>query len=162
VSGDTVIRPGARLGVDVGDVRIGIACSDGNATIATPVETVRRGSGDLARIVDLAEARDVVEIVVGLPLSMSGLAGPAAAKALSFAERLAGEVDRRALEVSVRLSDERLTTVSAERVLRERGRKGANRRAVIDQAAAVVILQHALDTERTTGVPPGSVVRRGS
>jgi putative holliday junction resolvase len=162
VSGDTVIRPGARLGVDVGDVRIGIACSDRDATIATPVETVRRGSGDLARIVDLAEAREAVEIVVGLPLSMSGLAGPAAAKALSFAERLAEEIDRRALEVSVRLSDERLTTVSAERVLRERGRKGANRRAVIDQAAAVVILQHALDTERTTGVPPGSVVRRGS
>ncbi len=153
-------RPGVRLGVDVGDVRIGVAASDSGGVLATPVETIRRGRGDLARIADLAEQLDAVEVVVGLPLSMSGAAGPAAVKVSAFADRLVQEIQDRHLEVSVRLSDERLTTVSAERVLRERGTKGAKQRAVVDQAAAVVILQHALDVERTTGVPAGSEVRR--
>jgi putative Holliday junction resolvase len=155
------MRTGVRLGVDVGEVRIGIAASDRDGLIATPVETVRRGAGDVARIVDLAEEHAAFELVVGLPLSLSGAAGVAAEKATAFAERLADELAERRLAVSVRLNDERLTTVSAERVLREGGRKGAKRRAVVDQAAAVVILQHALDTERATGSPPGSEVRRG-
>jgi putative Holliday junction resolvase len=155
------MRRGVRLGVDVGDVRIGIATCDPGGVVATPVETVRRGRGDIARIADLADELGAVEIVVGLPLSLSGAAGPAAAKARVFAERLVEELDDRGLGVSVRLSDERLTTVSAERVLREGGRRGARRRAVVDQAAAVVILQHALDTERTTGALPGAEVRRG-
>ena len=137
-----------------------MAVSDRAGVLATPVETVRRGRGDVTRLVDLAEETEAVEIVVGLPLSLSGSSGAAADKAITFAERLADEVRSRGLEVSVRLSDERLSTVSAERVLRERGRTGAKRRAVVDQAAAVVILQHALDSERSTGVPPGSVVRR--
>ncbi len=157
-----LLRPGVRLGVDVGEVRIGVAASDRAGVLATPVETVRRGRGDVARLVDLVQELAAVEVVVGLPLSMSGAAGAAAEKATAFARRLAGEIWSRELAVSVRLSDERLTTVSAERVLRERGRSGAKRRAVVDQAAAVVILQHALDSERTTGVPPGSVVRRDS
>lgn len=155
-------RPGVRLGVDVGEVRVGVAVSDNQGVLATPVETVRRGRGDLARIVDLVEELDAVEVVVGLPLSMSGAAGAAAAKATAFAGRLAAEIQGRGLVVSVRLSDERLTTVIAERVLREGGRKAALRRAVVDQAAAVVILQHALDVERTTGAPAGTEVRRDS
>jgi putative pre-16S rRNA nuclease len=154
------LRTGVRLGVDVGEARIGVAVSDPAGLLATPVETVRRGRGDLRRLVDLAEQLQVVEVVVGLPLSLSGACGSAAEKATAFAERLADHIRSRGLEVSVRLSDERLTTVSAERVLRERGRTGAKRRSVVDQAAAVVILQHALDSERSTGVPPGSVVRR--
>jgi putative Holliday junction resolvase len=161
-AGSAAFRQGVRLGVDVGEVRIGVAVSDVAGVLATPVETVRRGRGDISRLVDLVEDLDAVEVVVGLPLSMSGASGSAADKATAFAERLAGEISSRALAVSVRLSDERLTTVSAERVLRERGRTGAKRRAVVDQAAAVVILQHALDSERSTGVPPGSVVRRDS
>jgi len=156
------LRPGVRLGVDVGEVRIGVAASNRAGVLATPVETVRRGRGDVARLVDLVQELAAVEVVVGLPLSMSGEVGAAAEKATAFARRLADEIWSRELAVSVRLSDERLTTVSAERVLRERGRSGARRRAVVDQAAAVVILQHALDSERTTGVPPGSVVRRDS
>jgi putative Holliday junction resolvase len=155
------VRPGVRLGVDVGDVRIGVARTDPAATLASPVETVRRGTGDVARIVDLAVESSAVEIVVGLPLSLSGARGQAAHKAEAFAERLADEIERRGIRVLVRMSDERFTTVSAERVLREGGRKGARRRAVIDQAAAVVILQHALDTESATGAPPGPEVRRG-
>jgi putative pre-16S rRNA nuclease len=156
------LRAGVRLGVDVGEVRIGVAVSDRAGILATPVETVRRGRGDIARLGDLVEELDAIEVVVGLPLSLSGSPGVAAEKATAFAERLADEIRSRALTVSVRLCDERLTTVSAERVLRERGRTGAKRRAVVDQAAAVVILQHALDSERSTGVPPGSVVRRDS
>jgi putative Holliday junction resolvase len=158
----TSFRPGARLGVDVGEVRIGVAACDRAGVLATPVETVRRGRGDIARLVDLVEEHTAIEVVIGLPLSLSGATGTAADKATAFAERVADEIRSRGLAVPVRLSDERLSTVSAERVLRERGRTGAKRRAVVDQAAAVVILQHALDSERTAGVPPGAVVRRDS
>ncbi len=151
------MRSGARLGVDVGEVRIGVATCDPSGLIATPVETVSRGRGDLARLRALAAEHDAVEVVVGLPRSLSGGEGPAAAKARAFASSLADLLagDGR----SVRLCDERLSTVSAEATLRERGRKGKKRRAVVDQAAAVVILQNALDTERSTGRPAGEWVR---
>ena len=148
------MRPGVRLGVDVGDARIGVARSDPGGLIATPVETVARGEGDLARLRALVEEEAAVEVVVGLPRSLSGGEGPAAAKVREFAGALAGAV----VPVPVRLCDERLSTVTAESVLRERGKKGQKRRAVVDQAAAVVILQTALDTERSTGRAPGEVV----
>ena len=148
------MRFGVRLGLDPGDARIGVARSDPSGFLATPVETVRRGRGDLQRIVAILRQEEAIEVVVGLPRSLSGNEGPAAAKVREFAARLA----RRVAPVPVRLCDERLTTVSAEAMLRDRGRKGANRRAVVDQAAAVVILQHALDTERATGTPPGEIV----
>ena len=143
-----------RLGIDPGDARIGVARSDPSGFLATPVETVRRGKGDLARIAAIAAEEEAVEVVVGLPRSLSGREGPAAAKVREFAAALA----RRVAPVPVRLVDERLTTVSAEAMLRDRGRKGGNRRAVVDQAAAVLILQHALDTERATGAAPGEIV----
>jgi putative Holliday junction resolvase len=148
------VRAGVRLGIDPGDARIGVARSDPSGFLATPVETVRRGRGDLARIARILEEEGAIEVVVGLPRSLSGGEGPAAAKARDFASRLA----RRIAPVPVRLCDERLTTVSAEAMLRDRGRKGGQRRAVVDQAAAVLILQHALDTERTSGVAPGEIV----
>lgn len=148
------MRHGVRLGIDPGDARIGVARSDPSGLIATPVETVPRGPGDLARIAAILEEEDAVEVVVGLPRSLSGKEGPAAAKAREFAAELARQV----APVPVRLCDERLTTVTAESMLRERGRKGARRRAVVDQAAAVVILQGALDTERTRGSAPGELV----
>ena len=150
-----MMRMGARLGVDVGDVRIGVARSDPSGMIATPVETVARGAGDLARLKALAEEESAVEVVVGLPRSLSGGEGPAAAKVRAFATALSGVLH----PVPVRLCDERLSTVSAESMLRERGKKGQKRRAVVDQAAAVVILQNALDTERSTGRAPGEIVR---
>jgi putative Holliday junction resolvase len=150
----SLVRSGVRLGVDVGDVRIGVARCDPSGLIATPVETVPRGPGDLARLRTLASQEEAVEVVVGLPRSLSGGEGPAAAKVRDFAVRLAEAVR----PVPVRLCDERLSTVTAESVLRERGRKGAKRRAVVDQAAAVVILQNALETERATGQPPGEAV----
>jgi putative holliday junction resolvase len=150
------MRRGRRLGVDVGDVRIGVAVSDPDGLIATPVETVARGRGDLARLRELVVEHEVLEVVLGLPRSLSGGEGPAAAKARTFADTLVGAVA--GTGASLRLCDERLSTVSAENVLREQGRKGKKRRAVVDQAAAVVILQNALDTERATGRPPGEVV----
>lgn len=154
------MRQGVRLGIDVGDVRIGVAACDPSGLIATPVETVPRGPGDLSRLRALAQEHGAVEAVVGLPRSLSGGEGPAAAKVRRFATELA---DLLAVDgLGVRLVDERLSTVSAEAVLREQGRKKQRRRSVVDQAAAVVILQNALDTERGTGRPAGELVRPSS
>ena len=154
------VRHGVRIGLDPGDARIGVARSDPTGLLATPVETVPRGRGDLVRIAEiLVEEQDgdperVLEVVVGLPRSLSGGEGPAAVKVREWAARLA----RAVAPVPVRLADERLTTVSAEAMLRDRGRSGAKRRAVVDQAAAVVILQHVLDTERASGIAPGEII----
>lgn len=145
------------MGVDVGDVRIGVSQSDPSGMLATPVETVRRGPGDVARIREIVLDREAIEVVVGLPRSLSGGEGPSATKVRQFAGRLAEALD----PVPVRLCDERLSTVTAEAALRRQGRKGQRRRAVIDQAAAVVILQDALDTERSTGTAPGETLDLG-
>ena len=149
------------MALDIGDVRIGVASSDPHGILATPVETVRRGPGDLDRIASLVADLEAFEIVIGLPRSLSGGEGPAAARIREVAAKVAAKVSERVTDkdgntgMAVRLVDERFTTVTAERMLRERGKKGSKRRAVVDQAAAVVILQHALDFERETGNPPG-------
>ena len=148
------MRSGVRLGVDLGDVRIGVARCDPAGMLAMPVETVRRGPGDVGRLRAIVAEHQPIEVVLGLPVSLSGREGPAARKARDFAVILAAAVR----PVPVRLVDERLTTVSAERVLREQGRDARSRRAVVDQAAAVVILQNALDTERATGAAPGETL----
>ena len=148
------MRPGVRLGLDPGDARIGVARSDPTGFLATPLETVKRGRGDLPRLAAIVVEEEAVEVVVGLPRSLSGREGPAAVKVRAFAARLA----RRVAPVPVRLCDERLSTVSAEAMLRDRGHNGSKRRAVDDMAAAVVILQNALDTERATGTPPGEIL----
>jgi putative Holliday junction resolvase len=151
------VRAGARLGVDVGDARIGIASCDPAGLIATPVETVRRDGRAVRRIAELVDEVDAIEVVVGLPRSLAGGEGPAARKVREYARQIA----RAVRPVPVRLCDERLSTVSAEAVLREQNRKGKRRRAVVDQAAAVVILQNALDTERSTGAAPGETIDLG-
>lgn len=148
------MRLGVRVGIDPGDARIGVAASDPSGFLATPVETVRRGSGDVRRLAAIVAETEAIEVVVGLPRSLSGREGPSAVKVREFAARLA----RRVHPLPVRLCDERLTTVSAESMLREQGRHGAKRRAVVDQAAAVLILQTALDTERMSGQAPGEIV----
>lgn len=151
------MRSGVRLGLDPGDARIGVARSDPSGFLATPVETVKRGRGDLQRLraiaAEIAEETTLLEVVVGLPRSLKGGENPATEKVRAFAAQLA-----RRMPVPVRLVDERLTTVSAESMLREMGRKGQDRRSVVDQAAAVMILQHALDAERTSGRAPGELV----
>lgn len=152
------MRQGVRLGVDAGSVRIGVARSDPGGVLASPLETVRSGKGDVDRIVRLAAENEAIEVIVGLPTSLSGREGPAAETARKFAARLARRLDPE----TVRLFDERLTTVTAENGLRAQGLRGQARRKVVDQAAAAVILQAALDAERLTGRPPGETVRGGS
>lgn len=136
-----------RLGVDVGSVRVGVARSDPDGILATPLVTLDRdpkGDRDVAQLASLVVEHGAVEVVVGLPVGLSGRDGAAANIAREYAAAVAAAVD----PVPVRLVDERLTTVSAERVLRGRGVRGPARRKVVDQAAAVVILQSALDTDR--------------
>jgi putative pre-16S rRNA nuclease len=148
---------GVRLGIDPGDARIGVASSDPSGILATPVETVARGPGDLDRLATLMDELGAVRIYVGLPRSMSGGEGPSAGKVRAFARELSSRVQ----PVPVRLCDERLSTVTAEGQLRGQGRKGKKRRAVVDQAAAVVILQGALERERQTGTLAGELVPPG-
>lgn len=140
--------PGVRLGVDVGSVRVGVAVSDPHGVLASPLTTLPRdvaGGADLDRLAELVRERGVVEVVVGLPRSLSGRRGPAAVAAEAYAAALAGRVE----PVPVRLTDERLTTVAASRALTERGISARRQRPVVDQAAAVLILQEWLDAART-------------
>ena len=151
------MRSGVRLGIDVGSVRVGLARSDRDGILATPLETVQvtlNSPKHLERIVANVQELAVSEVIVGLPRSLSGREGSAADTVRAYAV----EIARRVAPVPVRLVDERLSTVTAHHRLREAGMKGRKRRPVVDQAAAVVILQSALDTERSTGRPPGSLV----
>lgn len=155
------VRPGVRVGVDVGTVRVGVALSDPSGVLATPHATLARrwpdgdpGADDVSEIVALCRERVALEVVVGLPRTLSGSEGPAAAAARTYAAELA----RRLSPVGVRLVDERLTSVDAHRALRDSGVSGRRQRAVVDQAAAVLILQAALDEERSAGRPPGEPV----
>jgi putative Holliday junction resolvase len=148
------VRKGVRLAVDVGSVRIGVARSDRGGLLASPLTTVTRGRGDQARLTELAEASDAIEVIVGLPATLAGREGRAAQDARAFARGLAA----RLAPVPVRLLDERFTTVTAHDALRVAGRDSRARRRVVDQAAAAVLLQAALDTERSTGRPPGEPV----
>lgn len=151
-------RRGRRIGVDVGDARIGVASCDPDGMIATPVETVRAGDGAIERIAEIAAEYEAVEVVVGLPLGLSGREGPAALKVREFAARLADRVYSPSVPTSVRLIDERLSTVTGQAQLHASGRTTKSSRSVIDQAAAVVILQSAVDAERTRGTVPGELV----
>ncbi len=152
------MRTGRRIGVDVGEVRVGVSTCDPSGLIATPVETLARGEGDLLAVVAHVAEADAVEVVVGLPRSLSGGEGPAAGKARAYAVELVRVLGEHGQATPVRLCDERLSTVTAESQLRAQGRRGKKRRKVVDQAAAVIILQNALDTERSTGSPPGELV----
>lgn len=141
----------------MGSVRVGLAGCDPDGILATPLRTVPRepaGTADLDEIAAAVSELDAVEVVVGLPRSLSGSEGAAAQSARAYATALA----KRLSGVSVRLLDERLTTVDAQRVLREAGRSTRGHRAVVDQVAAVLILQTALELERGNGRAPGKAV----
>ncbi|MGH8876528.1 MAG: Holliday junction resolvase RuvX [Stackebrandtia sp.] len=142
---------GRRLGIDVGKVRVGVALSDPDGILAAPLETVPRDmSGaadpptDIARIAELTAEHLVVEIIVGLPVRLSGEESFAAAESRAYASQISALVS----PVPVRFIDERLTTAVASRRLSERGVKGKRRKAVVDQAAAVEILQLWLEKHR--------------
>jgi putative Holliday junction resolvase len=144
--GDDDPGRGRRLGVDVGSVRIGVAASDPDGILATPVETVRRDGTDrhMRRLTQLVGELEAVEVVVGLPRTLADRTGPSAEDAISVADDRA----RRVAPIPVRMADERLTTVTAQRALREAGVRARGQRAMIDQAAAVGILQSWLDQRR--------------
>ncbi len=150
------MRRGRRLAVDVGDARIGVASCDPDGLLATPVETVpaRDVPAVRRRLAALTAEYEPLEIVVGLPRSLSGREGPAAAKVRAFARQLAADV----APVTVRLVDERMTTVTASQGMRASGVSAKKGRSRIDQAAAVIILQSALETERVSGSAPGECV----
>lgn len=144
--------PGVRLGVDVGQVRVGVARCDPHGILATPLVTLARDltadsdvvPTDMAELVRLAAEHEAVGIVVGLPVNLAGKHGPAAANVSAYAARLADVMG----SVPVTLTDERMSTVVASRRLAERGVRGKRQRAVVDQAAAVEILQSWLDAQR--------------
>ena len=134
------------LGIDLGDVRVGVAISDELKFLAHPLETIDvRKTAALPRICELVAARDVDAIVVGLPRNMDGSRGPAAEKATKFTDELRAALAGK--DVQIISLDERLTTVSAQRSLREAGRKAHEQKSIIDQAAAQVILQSWLDAQ---------------
>ncbi|WP_432571086.1 Holliday junction resolvase RuvX [Kineococcus sp. SYSU DK005] len=154
------MRQGVRLAVDVGSVRVGLAACDPAGVIASPVRTLARdpdADADVAQVAQEVRERGAVEVVVGLPLSMDGSEGPAALRAIEHAAKIALAVD----PVPVRLVDERLSTVDAHRALHAAGRREKQFRDVVDQAAAVVLLQAALDAERAGGRAPGRVLPAG-
>ena len=149
----TAFRRGVRLGIDVGRARVGVARCDPDGMLATPVETVPRDDRSIARIREIAVELEAVEILVGLPLNLRGEDTPSTADARAFAAAVA-----QTIATPVRLVDERLSTVSAHAALRSSGRSQKSSRTIVDQVAAVVLLQQALEVEKSTGRPPGSPV----
>lgn len=152
---------GRRVGIDVGTVRIGVAASDPDAILATPLETLardrRRGSDrHVRRLAGLVEELGAVEVVVGLPRTLADRSGSSAEDAVALADALA----RRIAPTPVRLADERLTTVMAQRSLREAGVRAKGQRSVIDQVAAVGILQSWLDQRRAAPRTRGASTHR--
>lgn len=148
MAGSGPVTRGVRVGVDVGSVRVGVAASDPGGILASPVVTLRRDSdtdSDITELARIIAEREAVEVIVGLPRTLAGRRGPAALAAEDYAARLATQV----APTPVRLYDERLTTVVATRVLSDRGVRGKRQRAVVDQAAAVAILQSWLDSDRS-------------
>lgn len=143
---------GVRLGVDVGEARVGVAVSDPDGVLATPLTTLARdprpATGvtptDIAALAQLVGAHAPVEVVVGLPITLAGREGTAAAQARAYADRLASVI----APVPVRLADERMSTVATTRRLTERGVRGRRLRRIVDQAAAAEILQGWLDAQR--------------
>ncbi len=154
LSGSDAVRSGVRLGVDVGSVRVGVARSDPGGVLASPLEMIAHSRTDIDRLAKLVTGHDALEVIVGLPTTLAGREGPAAAAARQVASALAARI----APVPVRLFDERFTTTTAHAVLRQGGKDSRARRQIVDQAAAAVLLQAALDAERATGSPPGELV----
>jgi putative holliday junction resolvase len=146
------VRPGVRIGVDVGKARVGISRCTPEATLVVPVTTLERNTA-LWDIVELAKEWEALEVVVGHPVSLQGRHTDSTNDAESFAQELAA-----ASGLPVRMVDERLSTVSATAQLHASGKKSKQHRGVIDQVAAVILLQHAVDHERLQGVPPGFLI----
>ena len=160
MSASATPKPGPAMGIDLGEARVGVAVADSLGMFAHPRETIRRAAEKgaaadkavLARIAEIVRKENVQVIVLGLPRNMNGTEGPAAAKARAFADGL-----RAATACEVRLLDERLTTVAAQKALHASGRNVKQGRAMIDQVAAQMILQMFLDGEALRQSDHGSV-----
>lgn len=148
------MRRGVRLALDWGRARIGVAASDPDGILAHPVETVPAGDAAVGRVQQLVAEYEPLEVVLGLPRNLAGVEGPAADAMREVAGHLAAALPG----VPIRLVDERLTTVTASRQLQGAGRNTRRQRRVIDQAAAVALLEQALQHERTTGRAPGELL----
>jgi putative Holliday junction resolvase len=147
VKGDTPGPPGIWFAVDAGSVRVGVARSDPRGVLAVPVTTLARdpdGDRDIAELAGLLAEYEAVGVVIGLPRTLAGREGPSAEMARDYGARLTARV----APLPVEFLDERLTTVSAQRKLHQGGVRGRAGRAVIDQAAAVELLQHWLELRR--------------
>lgn len=144
---------GVRLAMDVGTVRIGVAKCDPDGMLAVPLETIPAGDRAIARAMEIINNEKAIVVYVGNPISLKGGATSSTRSAIEFAQALVTEVSR-SLEtstVSVRMIDERLSTISAQRDLHEAGKTHKSSREVIDQVAAIVILEHALESEKRQG-----------
>lgn len=146
-------RRGIRLAVDVGKARVGIAQCDPDGMLATPTETVARGDGTVNRLSELVGDIEPIEVIVGLPINLRGERTASTDDAEAFARELSERIS-----VPIRMLDERLSTVSAHSALRASGRNTRSSRTIVDQVAAVVLLQQALDIEKSTGHPPGALL----
>ncbi|WP_136056774.1 Holliday junction resolvase RuvX [Microbacterium sp. K24] len=146
-------RRGVRLGIDVGRARVGVARCDPDGMLAVPVETVPRDDRSIDRILAIAGEYDLLEFVVGLPVNMQGADTASTTDAREFAAAL-----QHRSGAPVRLVDERLSTVTAHAALRSSGRSQKKSRSIVDQVAAVVLLQQAIDTEKSTGNPAGATI----
>lgn len=146
-------RRGTRIGIDVGKARVGVSRCDPDGMLAVPVETVPRSEASIDRILQIVAEWEPIELVVGLPVNMRGEETASTSDARAFAEDL-----RRRSGLDVRMVDERLSTVSAHTALRSSGRSQKKSRSIVDQVAAVVLLQHAVDTEKSTGRPAGALI----
>ncbi|GAA1348301.1 Holliday junction resolvase RuvX [Falsarthrobacter nasiphocae] len=150
----SVERPGVSLGVDVGKARVGLAASDPDGIMATPVATLKRDAGkrrDVHRIAAIAAERDARRVFVGLPLALSGRETASTQDARDYASHLAAALQAGGVECEVRMVDERLTTVTAQQQLSGVGVAARDQRKIIDQVAAVAILEHALETFKRHG-----------
>ncbi len=150
------MRSGRRLAIDVGKVRIGVAASDQHSILASGIETVPRESvlqDSVIRILEIIQEVEPIEIYIGLPISMNGHFTESTRDAIHFAETLA-----RTCQTSIRFIDERMTTVSATNALKLSGRSSKTGRKVIDQIAATVILEQAIEIEKLTGHVPGLAI----
>lgn len=150
------MRSGRRLAIDVGKVRIGVAASDFHAILASGLDTVTRGEDlepSLRRIVELVNEIEPIEIYIGLPVSMSGNHSASTDDAVHFARELSSLVS-----AEIRFIDERLTTITAANALKMSGRDSKSGRQIIDQIAATVILEQAMEQEKSTGNRPGKAM----
>ncbi len=150
------MRSGRRLSVDVGKVRIGVAASDFHSILASGLETVARGAElepSLKRIVELVDEIEPIEIYVGLPISMSGNNSASTQDAIQFAKQLSLLVT-----TEIRFIDERMTSITAANALKTSGRDSKSGRKMIDQIAATIILEQAIEQEKSTGEKPGKAI----